>query len=193
VTNQAYTAFLATNPSTAMLPASCSQKNSFVPATPIDPGRPSYPVTQVDWCDAWEFCVAAGKHMCGRIGGGNTLGGFETGDARKSEWFNACSKGGQLAYPYGNQYQAGRCVDRQVMFARQVGSYSGCVGGYPGIFDMSGNLGEWENECTTGVGGDLCGTRGGNYNDDSSHVTCTSVIARNRTSRFNAVGFRCCF
>jgi len=193
VTNAAYSAFLATNPSTTMLPAPCAQKTSFVPGLPIDPARPNYPVTQVDWCDAWSFCAAAGKHLCGRIGGGNTLGGVETGDAHKSEWYNACSRGGSQLYPYPGMYSPGLCVDRQYQTPRPVGTSTRCVGGYSGIFDMSGNLGEWENECTTGAGGDQCGTRGGNYNDQTTLLTCTSVIARNRTQRFNAVGFRCCF
>jgi hypothetical protein len=189
VTNGAYSAFLATNPSTAMLPASCSQKISFVPAMPIDPGRPTYPITQVDWCDAWGYCAAAGKHLCGRIGGGNTLAGNETGDEHKSEWYNACSRGGAQNYPYPGFYALGRCVDRQYQAPRQVGANTNCVGGYPGLFDMSGNVSEWENECTN----DQCGTRGGTYNDQSAGLTCTSVVTRNRTSRSQSVGFRCCF
>jgi hypothetical protein len=193
VTNDAYSSFLATNPSTAMLPASCSQKTSFVPGMPIDPARPTYPVTQVDWCDAWGYCAAEGKHLCGRIGGGNTLGGNETGDAHKSEWYNACSRGGSQNYPYPGGYMLGRCVDRQYQAPRQVGATTGCVGGYTGIFDMSGNVDEWENQCATGFGGDQCGARGGNYNDQGNVLTCASVVTRNRTFRSSTVGFRCCF
>jgi hypothetical protein len=193
VTVGAYNGFLMSNPSTTTLPASCSSKQSFTPGAPLDLGHPNNPVNQVDWCDAWAFCNAAGKHLCGRIGGGNTLAGNEANDARRSEWYNACSKGGQLAYPYGNQYQQGRCVDRLASSPRQVGSYGNCVGGYFGIYDMSGNLGEWENECAMGPGGDQCGTRGGNYNDQTNFLSCGSVVARGRTSRFNTIGFRCCF
>jgi len=82
--------------------------------------RANYPVTQVDWCDAWGYCAAAGKHLCGRIGGGNTLQGYETGDAKKSEWYSACSKGGAQTYPYPGQYAGGRCVDRNIQSLRQV-------------------------------------------------------------------------
>ena len=57
-----------------------------------------------------------------------------------------------------------------------MGTSAGCVGGYPGIVDMSGNLGEWENACAPqGFGNpDACGVRGGSYNDQSSTLTCTS-------------------
>jgi Sulfatase-modifying factor enzyme 1 len=191
----AYSAFLATNPATATLPASCSTKTTFLPGAPLDANRASYPVTQVDWCDAWAFCFASGKHLCGRIGGGNTLAGFETADAKKSEWYSACSKGGTQTYPYAGMYAFGRCVDRQGQAVKPVGANTGCVGGYTGLLDMSGNVGEWENDCTPAGGGnpEQCGTRGGSYNDDSSHLGCTSVSQRGRTSRSSSVGFRCCF
>ena len=78
VTVAAYGAFLATNPSTMTLPASCSMKTSFVPGAPLDLNRGNYPVSQVDWCDAWGYCAAVGKHLCGRIGGGNTLGAIRS-------------------------------------------------------------------------------------------------------------------
>jgi hypothetical protein len=193
VTVAAYSAFLASNPSIAILPASCSTKTSFVPGAPLDMSRANYPVTQVDWCDAWGFCAAAGKHLCGRIGGGNTLVGFETGDARKSEWYSACSKGGAQTYPYPGQYVGTRCVDHNIQNLRQVATFTGCVGGYPGLFDMSGNVAEWENDCSFNNGQDYCGARGGSYNDQSTTLTCTTVSSRLRTSRSLSVGFRCCF
>jgi formylglycine-generating enzyme required for sulfatase activity len=194
VTTADYAAFLATNPSTMTLPASCSSKTSFIPGASLDASRATYPITQVDWCDAWGYCSAVGKHLCGRIGGGSTLGGNETGDARRSEWYSACSRGGAQTYPYGGFYQFGWCTDRADNAARQVGSKARCVGGYSGIFDMSGNVAEWENQCSTGgPGGDQCGTRGGTYNDQAAGLSCGSVASHNRTSRSQSIGFRCCF
>jgi formylglycine-generating enzyme required for sulfatase activity len=199
VTIAGYNTFLMSNPSTSLLPASCAGNTVFTPSLPLDLGKPTYPVTSVDWCDAYAYCAHLGRHLCGRIGRGPVLAPIDVNDANKSEWFNACSRGGTQSYPYGNAYVQGTCVDKNAPNAvRAVGSATACVGGYAGLHDMSGNIQEWEDNCVTMPGQlpstqDVCRARGGAYNDGSAATTCGAMSqSRRRSASDAATGFRCC-
>jgi hypothetical protein len=199
VTVGRYDTFLMSNPSTSLLPASCAGNTSFQPGSPLDLSRPNNPVANVDWCDAYAFCAHLGRHLCGRIGRGAPLGPIEANDATKSEWYNACSRGGTQAYPYGNNYAQGTCIDKNGANAvRPVGSATACVGGYAGLHDMSGNLQEWEDNCVTMPGQqpstqDFCKARGGSFSDTASGTTCGAQSQSKRRSASDAfTGFRCC-
>jgi sulfatase modifying factor 1 len=160
--------------------------------------RPDYPMVCVDWCDAFAFCKWAGKRLCGKIGGGANSS-TDYADATKSEWFNACSKGGTLVYPYGNTFDANACNGAPLSLNRTmvVGSMANCEGGYRGLFDLSGNVWEWEDSCTGTAGmtadiGDSCRVRGASFNDSNSGLACGSEYADPRNSVGSNVGFRCC-
>src|SRR5262249_20761411 len=133
--------------------------------------------------------------LCGAIDGG-ALGPTDFADASKSAWFNACSAGGTQSYPYGNVYDPLACNgnDYGLHEALPVGSLSGCVGGYPGIFDLSGNVREWVDACNLSGGGDAsldsCLTAGGNYN--ANNVACSFSFASKRYEAYWDIGFRCC-
>src|SRR6185437_5545544 len=120
----------------------CAKKQ----ATFFDPPtKGSDPVVCVDWCDAQAYCAWAGKRLCGAIGGGPAT---TYGDPNESQWYNACSNGGTTSFPYGNDYVAGDCNGGATVAA--VGTTPGCQGltsPYFGIFDMSGNVKEWEDHC----------------------------------------------
>jgi hypothetical protein len=195
VTVGAYNEFLVSNPPLSLMGPSCAGKTSYAPVN-IDLSQPLYPVTWVDWCDAFAYCTRAGRHLCGRIGGGAVLSGVEATDAAKSEWHNACSKGGLQAYPYGATYSQ-VCDDNQTGVLVPVGAFPFCVGGFPGLHDMSGNVQEWEDNCSV-VGTaaslkDTCKMRGGGYADGSSGVTCGAMtVTRKRSQADSATGFRCC-
>src|SRR6185295_16488134 len=123
--------------------------------------RPKFPVVCVDFCDAFAYCALVGKRVCGAIGGGRGRFGSAT-DATSSQWFAACSGGGKHAYPYGDTYEGSACngIDKGGNLV-DTGSIATCVGGYPGLFDMSGNVYEWEDACTGEQGTTVCHVRGG--------------------------------
>jgi sulfatase modifying factor 1 len=211
VTNQQYADWLAKNPSTAGQPTYCTWNNSFVPqmsagisncenvALVYDPtNHPLNPVACIDWCDAYAYCKSVGKRLCGAFGGGGVAQG-EGANSKTDEWVNACSAGGTKAYPYGSTYQGAICngLDYGQAGSIAVGLAVNCVGGYGGIFDMSGNVAEWDDACNASTGGsDLCLVRGGyfqSYDSPSNSAACaaTPSTARSRISR--QFGFRCCF
>ena len=68
------------------------------------------------------------------------------------------------------------------------------IGGYAGIFDMSGNLWEWEDSCATSDGvGDLCRARGGSFWSSELSLRCQGATADHSRSNVNRnLGFRCC-
>lgn len=166
-----------------------------------DFSQPGFPITCVDWCDAAAFCAWSGKRLCGRKGGG-TVGGPEVNDPTKSEWFAACSADGTLDFPYGNTVQTNAC-NTLGNGAAVVGAgwFAQCEGGYPGLFDMVGNVEEWEDACeiTGDSAGDNCQLRGGAFWADAATPTkdyarCSSNLERapDRDAAAHDWGFRCC-
>ena len=217
VPNEDYQAFLDTNPSTAGQATECSWNNSFQPDASAacastlgsyDPvGRPRSPVSCIDWCDAKRYCAWAGKRLCGAIsGGGNPPASYI--DAGKSQWYRACSKAGTLKFPYGNSYQGSYCigVDSPYTDPASVANAPACQGGYQGLFDMSGNVAEWEDSCTASTGAtDDCLTRGGSLlsadtsspsllcNDSSINAVTPSPAVAKRNKKNELIGLRCCY
>lgn len=168
-----------------------------------------YPAGCVDWCDAYYYCAAVGKRLCGRIGGGSSPWRKDTG---ASQWYRACSSAGANTYAYGDEYEPGYCADSGRL---EVGMRARCqstISGYSGVYDLSGGVWEWEDFCdnTTGAS-DLCRLRGGgaqcvsvgNYSgcwkyDQELQCGYDSSLTRNlheysHSSRYlGYVGFRCC-
>jgi formylglycine-generating enzyme required for sulfatase activity len=202
-TNAEYAQFLAyvKGGGSVTQPAECSWNDSFDPAAVstdcapyYDPvGRANYPVVCVDWCDAREYCLWVGKRLCGAIGGGS-VSRADAADPATDQWYRACSLAGTLTYPYGNVFDATACNggDSGYGATTPVGSISTCEGGYPGLFDMSGNVSEWSDTCdsTTGLD-DQCLTRGGRY-DNPSLLWCGLIESTFRADAFRNIGFRCC-
>jgi formylglycine-generating enzyme required for sulfatase activity len=199
VTNAHYATFLAGNPSAVGQPVPCVWNIDYKPSSgwpaPVDAAR--RPVAFVDWCDAYAYCRWAGKRLCGRIGDGPNAPA-DLANAEKSQWFNACSAGGTKVYPYGSAYVATTCngSEQGAGAAVVVGSLFGCQGGVPGVYDMSGNVWEWEDSCSGNTGvNDTCQARGGSFLSPGQPLRCDydQKFYRNATYVTGAyVGFRCC-
>jgi len=193
VTNAHYAAWLATNPSLADQSAFCASNTSFEPAAGAPPMN-DLPVASVDWCDAFAYCKGAGKRLCGRIGGGPAPY-YAHDNASLNMWFNACSHGGTQDFPYGQAYDANGCNGSDAKFGTllSVGALPSCEGGFPGIFDMSGNVWEWEDACVPQEGGvDTCRRRGGAVNSSDMLMRCGVGSSKERDYQDERTGFRCC-
>jgi formylglycine-generating enzyme required for sulfatase activity len=193
VTNGEYASFLGAGASpSGSLPDGCGN-HDFQPSQgwPAPAGATNEPVTWVDWCDALAYCAWAGESLCGQPGGG---GLDPTSDPATGEWYFACSGQAGNTYPYGASYMSGVCND-DAGGPVVVGSRARCVGGYAGLFDMSGNVAEWENACSgDGSGSDTCSVRGGSFASSSvaQQLACGARQLVPRTSTAANIGFRCC-
>jgi len=205
VTEAQYSEFLAAKVDAGSQSAACAANTSFAPSATnecathlYDPtNHGTFPVTCIDWCDAYAYCAWAGKRLCGEIGaGGGSVAVASASDPVHDQWFSACSAEGARAYPYGQTYDASVCngVDRSNDMVVPVGSLPGCAGGYPGLFDMSGNASEWENSCEdASPDGDVrCALRGGSIFELSGQLTCTQSDLQSRSATNYNQGFRCC-
>jgi formylglycine-generating enzyme len=174
VTEAKWNAFLAADAGTAMLPAACAFKTAYGAGSVRDAGLP---VSNVDWCDAFGYCASLGKRLCAA-----------------TEWTTACNGGTARTFPYGNVFDDQKCNGGPLGVPAVPGTFAQCVGPIPGIFDMSGNMDEWDVTCATALGAaDLCQTRGGDWqNDGEGELMCTSIQQRARNSVLGQVGFRCC-
>jgi len=208
VKNVEYQAFLDAQTGTSGQPSACAFNTSFQPdtlngCTQFDPvNLKNQPVACVDWCDAAAYCKWEGKHLCAKIGGGsNPPATFA--DATKSEWYRACSHAGDFQLPYGSPYDGMRCVGLDNTAVRPLAvPNTNCEGGYSGLYDMSGNVAEWEDSCAGDTGAsDQCLARGGSYLDTNQWVgsapslVCDSsgkMATKSRSTRDKEIGFRCC-
>jgi formylglycine-generating enzyme required for sulfatase activity len=206
VTNAQYKVFLASiaDAGAPSQPVCCSSWNTtFVPSQgwPAT-GKDGYPVAYVDWCDALAFCKWAGKRLCGGIGA--TVPSYSNNDykdATKDQWYNACSSGAVYKYTWGNapdpapfpcngaQYLANETVS-----TGSLGSCQSPLPNYSGIFDLSGNVAEWEDlcsECTSPGNTTNCNLRGGDF-DTVSALACDFGGGHSRDFKDDVIGFRCC-
>lgn len=195
VTRGQYESWLGTSPDLAEQPDYCSNNVAFEPISDWPPAGIglTMPVTFIDWCDARAYCVGHGKHLCGAVGGGS-LPPASFADPSSSEWFNACSEGGQQTYPYGDVYVPYACngLDSGNGGPQSVGTMADCRGTRP-IFDLSGSVWEWEDSCSASTGGgDDCRVRGGGFNATSENLTCAADSVAARDSSNLVTGFRCC-
>jgi len=212
VRNVDYKAFVDAQANTSGQIAACTLNSSYVPdatgqCNQYDPvNKPNLPIACVDWCDAAAFCKWDGKHLCGKLGGGSNAPA-DFADAAKSAWYRACSHAGTLDFPYGNVYSGDNCVGLDNTAVHPLATpFTSCVGGYDGLYDMSGNVAEWEDSCNASTDlSDQCLVRGGSYLDTNVSVgtapslQCNSNVhgspkmaTKARSTRSPEIGFRCC-
>lgn len=200
-TNAHYTQFIAAlvpPQSQSGDPPHCAWNTTYVPDPwPPGSGADNLPVSGTDWCDAHAFCAWAGKRLCGAIGGGaGSFAGFA--DPTMSEWHYACTQGGATAYPYGSTLDTAICnTSESALGIQDVGSFPGCRGTmapFDQIFDLSGNVHEWSDECDNTNGAtDLCRYRDGAQSHPAWDCACAHDEAHER-SQYHSFdnGIRCC-
>jgi len=196
VTHTHYAAFLDAAPPLVGQDAICAWNDDFTPVSWTGPsGKEDLPVYGVDWCDAYGFCKWAGQRLCGKVGGGPTPFDDTNVSYQDDQWARACSAAGMLSFPYGSEFDAQKCNGEEygAGAAIEVGEAMGCEGGYPGIFDLAGNVGEWVDSCDGTRGqADLCTSRGGFYGASGEAVSCGGAATTTRDKRIAGLGFRCC-
>jgi sulfatase modifying factor 1 len=210
VTREQYQAWLATNPAPPdATDENCAWKTDYTPQCqwPSDSRKAKHPVVCVDWCDADAYCRGVGKHLCGRVGGG-PVGWDHYADASLDEWTGACMSGAAgNAFPYGSTLVPLACngYEYGVEDTVEAGSIPSCqsgVAGYQGVFDLSGNVLEWEDSCNGTGRSSQCRRRGGSfyggatYYGSSDYLACTFDyfhVDVHRDTMASYMGFRCCF
>jgi formylglycine-generating enzyme required for sulfatase activity len=207
VTNAHYQRFLdALDGAVPDQSAPCAFNVTLVPQAgwPPPAGADTLPVVSVDWCDAYAYCAWAGKRLCGEIGGPDVPLSALTDPAR-DQWYAACSHGGLLLFPYGNTYTPGDCnighdgVTAAPGALQPVATAPQCIGGFPGLFDMTGNAGEWQDACNANTGKtDTCECTGGGFDTpDTSGTDVTPLSCKSRPdcvrgTAYPDTSFRCC-
>ncbi len=185
VTVAQYQVFLAAKGSDVSgQPSVCSWNKTYYDTTvPMNPS--TWPITNVDWCDALAYCTWAGKHLCGAIGGG-AVASTDALTANKSQWYLACGGPGDGTHPNGNA----TCNSNEDTLA-PVATFPTCVGYYSKLYDMEGNAAEWVDSCDGTAGAaDMCLLLGGSYLDQKSF--CTESLPESRSEAADPFGFRCC-
>lgn len=187
-----YATFLATSPPFAS-DKRCAWKTAVTEPIPSTAG--DLPVVGVDWCDALFYCKSVGKRLCGAIGGGS-VPNVQVANAAVSQWLFACAGSpGTARYAYGTAHLPGVCNDSAGALER-VGSRPMCVGAAnPALFDMSGNVAEWEDSCIENDAGPRtisCTIRSGGYAGPKEESRCDFHDERQRQDTYDDVGFRCC-
>jgi formylglycine-generating enzyme len=192
----------APHPAPDGMPTACASITDYTPSASWPPGGLGLdgPVTFVNWCDGYAFCLAHGQRLCGHVGltGGN-VDFTESNLPGASEWFSACTNAGNTGFAYGNTYVANRCngLDYGANKALGVMTLVECRGMAP-VFDLSGNVWEWEDSCesdATDAGNpldDQCRQRGGAYNGPQEDLRCGSSSQTGRGLSYATLGFRCC-
>jgi len=202
VTRSQYSAWLATGPARSRQSPQCEWNDDFEPDEACM-AQPSvcqgadcgdHPQPCLDFCDAAAYCRAIDKQICGGLDGGPA-----DRAGTDSLWLIACTSNGAHDYPYGgDSFVTGRCNDQTANSETTVtvASKPDCQSpepDYAGIFDLVGNLREWEDNCNTAEGPtDVCRVRGGAFGISAAAPLCGENVPTPRGSLADTIGFRCC-
>lgn len=137
-------------------------------------GRGRNPTARVTFRTAKARCKRRGKRLC-----------------TEEEWEKACKGPSGSRYPYGNQWDPGKCNteddegnDREVS---KSGTFRKCRSGY-NVFDLSGNVAEWVD---TKAGSRIV-VKGGSADRPGYDGRCAARKKKKPGTVDEGLGFRCC-
>lgn len=194
VSNEDYAAFLADAKKPTLDSFCAHDTDRGVPIT--NAALAQRPATKIGWCDALSYCLWAGKRLCGKIGGGHGSAATFTSPA-VDQWSLVCRNGdpGQ-PYPWGPEFVDGMCNQSGTVV--DVNTSWACHGtrdDTAAVYDMVGNVAEWEDACddyspSTPPGSRRCRVRGGSATTPG--VGCDHDRLLSMIEADELVGFRCC-
>jgi formylglycine-generating enzyme required for sulfatase activity len=154
------------------------------------------PLVYVDFDEAEQACIGAGKRLC-----------------RRSEWVLACEGPKRLPYPWGFERQPSPCNvdraalpfdamaleragDREEELARlwqadPIGSHPDCVSAF-GVYDLAGNVDEWTDNRADNPSTKRPTTLNGGYWGPVRDTCRLTTKSHGPRFRFYQAGFRCC-
>jgi len=122
-----------------------------------------------------------------------------------TQWQAACGGVEDLTYPYGERFEPTRCngfdagrgdvvptggLVTSTITAEGDNLATGCVSAF-GVYDMSGNLWEWN--ASPRLGGLRRGLAGGSFRSNATGLSCLTNDADAAPDEVDeAYGFRCC-
>ncbi len=152
----------------------------------LDPAFAGFPMVNVDWRSAGEYCTWMGKRLPTAVEW-EVAAGFAPDTQR------------QYVYPWGDRFQVQRANSAlsRIGDTQVVGSYQP-IGDSPlGVSDMAGNVAEWtatnvgRAEGGDGEGGDRFLVKGGSFRDPAAGLTIRSSQPMVATDSRPWLGFRC--
>jgi hypothetical protein len=128
------------------------------------------------------------------------------GDAKRGQWFNACSQGGKTTYSYGDTFEEGTCAENATSLApgqdpatavsttREDTTCRGTDAPYDQIANLSGNIAEWQDSCEVAGKWRQCRVQSFGVYDapQSDREACSEYGTTLADSVGIDVGFRCC-
>jgi formylglycine-generating enzyme required for sulfatase activity len=138
----------------------------------------NHPARYITFDAARTACQSNGKRLCGA-----------------DEWERSCAGLSNRNYPYGSDFEEGRCQEGGNFGGRpwERGESLECASlEHSSLRDQSGNVWEWTDSCN----GSTCFVRGGSYAVDASFfpdaLGCHFEQGHQRGSAEFDIGFRCC-